>query len=176
MNGIYEVLFALKIHCTTLGAVHNMNRVLGALLFVRFGRTRYFTESYHMRRYFLSSFFMCTSYVPSFELARSLHTSHHVRFVWLAPTFALSFNSSTSSTRTSGEFWTASDRSRATDSDQVFEVRSRRRTAAATENSSLDAHHDPEKDAAFAQIRADLIGRLDPVATPFGAKPLVCET
>ncbi len=30
-------------------------------------------------------------------------------------------------------------------------------------------------DAAFAQIREDLIGRLDPISTPFGPKPLVCE-
>lgn len=30
-------------------------------------------------------------------------------------------------------------------------------------------------DAAFAQIRKDLIGRLDPITTPFGPKPLVCE-
>lgn len=30
-------------------------------------------------------------------------------------------------------------------------------------------------DAAFAQIRKDLIGRLNPLSTPFGPKPLVCE-
>ncbi len=30
-------------------------------------------------------------------------------------------------------------------------------------------------DAAFSQIREDLIGRLDPISTPFGPKPLVCE-
>lgn len=28
---------------------------------------------------------------------------------------------------------------------------------------------------ACAQVRADLIGRLGPVRTPFGCKPLVCE-
>lgn len=36
---------------------------------------------------------------------------------------------------------------------------------------------EPETDinAAFAQIRGDLIGRLDSVGTPFGSRPLVCE-
>ena len=36
-------------------------------------------------------------------------------------------------------------------------------------------HDNIDHEAAFAQIRTDLIGRLDPVETPFGSKPLVCE-
>lgn len=32
-----------------------------------------------------------------------------------------------------------------------------------------------DMNAAFAQIRANLIGRLDSVGTPFGPRPLVCE-
>lgn len=54
-------------------------------------------------------------------------------------------------------------------------MRSGRGTAAAEETTACDAHRNAEQESAFAQIRADLIGRLDPVTTPFGPKPLVCE-
>lgn len=37
------------------------------------------------------------------------------------------------------------------------------------------ADTDTDINAAFAQIRANLIGRLDSVGTPFGFRPLVCE-
>lgn len=40
---------------------------------------------------------------------------------------------------------------------------------------SLSTGSSPDLDAACAQIRSDLIGRLDSVATPFGEKPLVCK-
>ncbi|CAM9408109.1 unnamed protein product [Pylaiella littoralis] len=52
-------------------------------------------------------------------------------------------------------------------------MRSGRGTAAAEETTACDAHRNAEQESAFAQIRADLIGRLDPVTTPFGPKPLV---
>ena len=34
----------------------------------------------------------------------------------------------------------------------------------------------PDLNTTFSRIRADLIGRLDPISTPFGTKPLVCES
>ena len=37
-----------------------------------------------------------------------------------------------------------------------------------------DQHHH-HHEASFAQIRADLVGRLQTIETPFGNKPLVCK-
>lgn len=43
------------------------------------------------------------------------------------------------------------------------------------ESASPKKNRPDDQEVAFARIRADLIGRLDPIETPFGRKPLVCE-
>lgn len=47
--------------------------------------------------------------------------------------------------------------------------------AAMYESASPKKNCPDDQEVALTQIRADLIGRLDPVKTPFGCKPLVCE-